>query len=188
MRGHEEASGVKYVPKDLMETWSRKDPIKNYEQYLVREKVITEMEIATIRNTLKQNIEADLKIAMEPEQWEPSINEELADIFAPAVTNTILEFENLNHPILSKKRFIEAISDALRQSMVLYPELIIMGQDIAEYGGAFKVTEGFVQQFGKQRIRNTPICESAIVGAALGLSLEGIKSDRKSTRLNSSHT
>ena len=176
MRGHEEASGVKYVPKDLMETWSRKDPIKNYEQYLVREKVITEMEIATIRNTLKQNIEADLKIAMEPEQWEPSINEELADIFAPAVTNTILEFENLNHPILSKKRFIEAISDALRQSMVLYPELIIMGQDIAEYGGAFKVTEGFVQQFGKQRIRNTPICESAIVGAALGLSLEGIKS------------
>ena len=176
MRGHEEASGVKYVPKELMETWSRKDPIKNYEQYLVREKVITEMEIATIRNTLKQNIEADLKIAMEPEQWEPSINEELADIFAPAVTNTILEFENLNHPILSKKRFIEAISDALRQSMVLYPELIIMGQDIAEYGGAFKVTEGFVQQFGKQRIRNTPICESAIVGAALGLSLEGIKS------------
>ena len=93
-----------------------------------------------------------------------------------SVTNTILEFENLNHPILSKKRFIEAISDALRQSMVLYPELIIMGQDIAEYGGAFKVTEGFVQQFGKQRIRNTPICESAIVGAALGLSLEGIKS------------
>ena len=176
MRGHEEASGVKYVPKELMETWSRKDPIKNYEQYLVREKVITEMEIATIRNTLKQNIEADLKIAMQPEQWEPSINEELADIFAPAVTNTILEFENLNHPILSKKRFIEAISDALRQSMVLYPELIIMGQDIAEYGGAFKVTEGFVQQFGKQRIRNTPICESAIVGAALGLSLEGIKS------------
>ena len=159
-----------------METWSRKDPIKNYEQYLVREKVITEMEIATIRNTLKQNIEADLKIAMEPEQWEPSITEELADIFAPAVTNTIVEFENLNHPILSKKRFIEAISDALRQSMVLYPELIIMGQDIAEYGGAFKVTEGFVQQFGKQRIRNTPICESAIVGAALGLSLEGIKS------------
>ena len=176
MRGHEEASGVKYVPKELMETWSRKDPIKNYEQYLVREKVITEMEIATIRNTLKQNIEADLKIAMQPEQWEPSINEELADIFAPAVTNTILEFENLNHPILSKKRFIEAISDALRQSMVLYPELIIMGQDIAEYGGAFKVTEGFVQQFGKQRIRNTPICESAIVGTALGLSLEGIKS------------
>ena len=176
MRGHEEASGVKYVPKELMETWSRKDPIKNYEQYLVREQVITEMEIATIRNTLKQNIEADLKIAMEPEQWEPSITEELADIFAPAVTNTILEFENLNHPILSKKRFIEAISDALRQSMVLYPELIIMGQDIAEYGGAFKVTEGFVQQFGKQRIRNTPICESAIVGAALGLSLEGIKS------------
>ena len=176
MRGHEEASGVKYVPKELMETWSRKDPIKNYEQYLVKEKVITEMEVATMRNDLKQSIEADLKIAMEPESWEPSIQEEIADLFAPTLPNTILDFTELNNPILTKKRFIEAISEALRQSMVLYPELIIMGQDIAEYGGAFKVTEGFVQQFGKQRVRNTPICESAIVGAALGLSLEGIKS------------
>ena len=176
MRGHEEASGVKYVPKELMETWSRKDPIKNYEQYLVKEKIITEMEVATIRNDIKQNIEADLKIAMEPETWDPSIQEELADLFAPVLPNTILDFTALNNPILTKKRFIEAISEALRQSMVLYPELIIMGQDIAEYGGAFKVTEGFVQQFGKQRVRNTPICESAIVGAALGLSLEGIKS------------
>ena len=176
MRGHEEASGVKYVPKELMETWSRKDPIKNYEQYLVKEKVITEMEVATMRNDLKQSIEADLKIAMEPEDWQPSVQEEVADLFAPALPNTILDFTELNNPILTKKRFIEAISEALRQSMVLYPELIIMGQDIAEYGGAFKVTEGFVQQFGKQRVRNTPICESAIVGAALGLSLEGIKS------------
>ena len=176
MRGHEEASGVKYVPKELMETWSRKDPIKNYEQYLVKEKVITEMEVATIRNDLKQSIEAELKIAMEPESWEPSVHEEVADIFAPPMPNTILDFCELNNPILKKKRFIEAISEALRQSMVLYPELIMMGQDIAEYGGAFKVTEGFVQQFGKQRVRNTPICESAIVGAALGLSLEGIKS------------
>jgi 2-oxoisovalerate dehydrogenase E1 component len=176
MRGHEEASGVKYVPKELMETWSRKDPIKNYEQYLVKEKVITEMEVAAIRNDLKQSIEADLKIAMEPESWEPSIQEEMADLFATAMPNALVDFTELNNPILTKKRFIEAISDALRQSMVLYPELIIMGQDIAEYGGAFKVTEGFVQQFGKQRVRNTPICESAIVGAALGLSLEGIKS------------
>ena len=176
MRGHEEASGVKYVPKELMETWSRKDPIKNYEQYLVKEKVITEMEVAAIRNDLKQSIEADLKIAMEPESWEPSIQEEMVDLFATAMPNALVDFTELNNPILTKKRFIEAISDALRQSMVLYPELIIMGQDIAEYGGAFKVTEGFVQQFGKQRVRNTPICESAIVGAALGLSLEGIKS------------
>ena len=134
------------------------------------------MEVATMRNDLKQSIEADLKIAMEPESWEPSIQEEIADLFAPTLPNTILNFTELNNPILTKKRFIEAISEALRQSMVLYPELIIMGQDIAEYGGAFKVTEGFVQQFGKQRVRNTPICESAIVGAALGLSLEGIKS------------
>ena len=176
MRGHEEASGVKYVPKELMEKWSRKDPIKNFEQYLVSQQVFTEMEVADIRNELKQSIEQDLKLAMEPSIFTPDVAEEMADVFAPMVLNTIPYFDQLNNPILAKKRFIESISEALRQSMVLYPELILMGQDIAEYGGAFKITEGFVQQFGKQRIRNTPICESAIVGAALGLSLEGIKS------------
>jgi 2-oxoisovalerate dehydrogenase E1 component len=176
MRGHEEASGVKYVPKELMEKWARKDPLKNYEQYLVSEKVFTEMQVADIRHEIKQGIEQDLQLAIAPNYFTPSIREEIADVFAPMVPNTIPYLEQLNNPILTKKRFIEAISDALKQSMVLYPELIIMGQDIAEYGGAFKVTEGFVQQFGKQRVRNTPICESAIVGAALGLSLEGIKS------------
>ena len=176
MRGHEEASGIKYVPKELMEQWSRKDPIKNYEQFLVKQQVFTEMEVADIRNELKQTIEQDLQLAMQETTFTPDTQQEIADVFAPLVPTTIPYFDQLNHPILNNKRFIEAISEALKQSMVLYPELILMGQDIAEYGGAFKVTEGFVQQFGKQRIRNTPLCESAIVGAALGLSLEGFKS------------
>jgi 2-oxoisovalerate dehydrogenase E1 component len=176
MRGHEEASGTKYVPKELMEKWARKDPIKNYEQFLVKQQVFTEMDVADIRNEFKQTIEQDLQLAMQEIIFTPNIEEEIVDVFAPMLSNTIPYFDQLNHPILNNKRFIEAISEALKQSMVLYPELILMGQDIAEYGGAFKVTEGFVQQFGKQRIRNTPICESAIVGAALGLSLEGFKS------------
>jgi 2-oxoisovalerate dehydrogenase E1 component len=176
MRGHEEASGVKYIPKNIMEQWSRKDPIKNYEQYLVQEQVLTEMQVATIRNEIKYHIDEALHEAMQPQAFNFSINEELSDVFASDEGSTITPYEKLNHPILNSKRFIEAISEALKQAMVIYPELILMGQDIAEYGGAFKVTEGFVTQFGKQRVRNTPICESAIVGAALGLSLEGIKS------------
>ena len=176
MRGHEEASGTKYVPKELTEQWSLKDPIKNYEQFLVREKVLTEMEVASIRNECKDLIEQELKEAILPEETHFSIATEVADVFAPVSMQHLTSFDELNHPIVNSKRFIEAISDALKQSLVLHPELIIMGQDIAEYGGAFKVTEGFVAQFGKQRIRNTPICESAIVGAALGLSLEGVKS------------
>jgi 2-oxoisovalerate dehydrogenase E1 component len=176
MRGHEEASGVKYVPKHLMETWSLKDPIKNYEQYLIQEKVLTEMQVADIRNRFKDQMELDLKKAMEPEMLELSIEAELADLFAPANETTIQDLAQVAATPQTNKRFIEAISDALRQSMEKYPEMIIMGQDIAEYGGAFKITEGFVDQFGKQRIRNTPICESAIVGAALGLSMEGMKS------------
>ena len=176
MRGHEEASGVKYVPKEMMEQWSRKDPIKNYEQFLVQEKVLTEMQVATIRNEIKNHIDAALNEAMQPQSFDFSIDQELADVYASEEGVAITPYEKLNNPILNSKRFIEAISEALKQAMVLYPELILMGQDIAEYGGAFKVTEGFVTQFGKQRVRNTPICESAIVGAALGLSLEGIKS------------
>ena len=176
MRGHEEASGVKYVPKHLMETWSLKDPIKNYEQFLVQEKVLTEMQVAEIRNRFKDQMEADLRKAMEPETFEPLILDELADVFAPIPASTIPDYSLVESTQKTNKRFIEAISDALRQSMEKYPDMIIMGQDIAEYGGAFKITEGFVDQFGKQRIRNTPICESAIVGAALGLSMEGIKS------------
>lgn len=176
MRGHEEASGVKYVPKDLMEQWSRKDPIKNYEQFLVRENCMTAMQVASMRNEIKEEIETSLREAMLPQSFSFSIQGELEDVYAPYSENTITALEKLNNPILQSKRFIEAISDALRQSLFLYPELILMGQDIAEYGGAFKVTQGFVEQFGKQRIRNTPICESAIIGAALGLSLEGIKS------------
>ena len=176
MRGHEEASGVKYVPKHLMETWSLKDPIKNYEQFLVQENVLTEMQVADIRNRFKDQMEADLRKAMEPETFEPSIADELVDVFAPVPESTIPDFSLVETTQKTNKRFIEAISDALRQSMEKYPEMIIMGQDIAEYGGAFKITEGFVDQFGKQRIRNTPICESAIVGAALGLSMEGMKS------------
>ena len=176
MRGHEEASGVKYVPKHLMETWSLKDPIKNYEQFLVQENVLTEMQVAAIRNRFKEQMEADLRKAMEPEIFETSIAAELVDVFAPVPVTTIPDYSLVETTQKTNKRFIEAISDALRQSMEKFPEMIIMGQDIAEYGGAFKITEGFVDQFGKQRIRNTPICESAIVGAALGLSLEGMKS------------
>ena len=176
MRGHEEASGVKYVPKHLMETWSLKDPIKNYEQFLIQEKVLTEMQVAEIRNRFKEQMDTDLRKAMEPETFEPSIAAEIADLFAPIPVTTVPDRKVVETQKKTNKRFIEAISDALRQSMEKYPEMIIMGQDIAEYGGAFKITEGFVDQFGKQRIRNTPICESAIVGAALGLSMEGMKS------------
>ena len=176
MRGHEEASGIKYVPTELLEEWAQKDPIRNYEDYLLLKGIIQQSEIATIRSSIKEKIESDLAQVMEMTPLHPSIENELGDVFAPITENNIPNLESLIDPEVKTKRFIESISDALRAAMHRYPEMIIMGQDIAEYGGAFKLTEGFVNEFGKQRIRNTPICESAIVGAALGLSLEGIKS------------
>ena len=180
MRGHEEASGTKYVPKELFEEWGKKDPIKNYEQWLVNENVITEMDIADIRNEFRSLIESELNIAYAANEMEVDTHEELNDVYAQKVTS--YKFQVASKPETSDlqpvtaKRFIDALKDGLNQSMLQHENLILMGQDIAEYGGAFKITEGFVQKYGKDRVRNTPICESAIVGAALGLSLEGFKS------------
>ncbi len=173
MRGHEEASGIKYVPKELLEEWGRKDPIKKYEQFLLNEKVITEMQIADIRNEFKQNIEQELAIGYDSAAIVVNTELEVNDVYAPSKISDQLLLMDQNAP---SARLVDAIAQGLEQSMEQHPNLILMGQDIAEYGGAFKITEGFVEKFGKQRIRNTPLCESAIVGACLGLSLEGFKS------------
>jgi 2-oxoisovalerate dehydrogenase E1 component len=173
MRGHEEASGTKYVPKELFEEWGRKDPIKKYEQFLLNEKVITEMQIADIRNELKQTIEQELEIGYDSAAIVVNTDVEVNDVYAPTTINNQILLMDSSPPTA---RLVDAIAQGLEQSMEQHPNLILMGQDIAEYGGAFKITEGFVEKFGKHRVRNTPLCESAIVGACLGLSLEGFKS------------
>jgi 2-oxoisovalerate dehydrogenase E1 component len=171
MRGHEEASGTKYVPKKLMDEWAKKDPVENFEKYLVTERVLNEKSIAAIRKQLKQEIETGLEEAFKEMHPEASTETEMNDVYAP-FTQAIVEPQSETK---TEKRFIDAISDGLRQSMERHPNLVLMGQDIAEYGGVFKITDGFVEKFGKPRVRNTPICESAIVGASLGLSIKGMK-------------
>ncbi len=170
MRGHEEASGTKYYPDGIQDEWSKKDPVTNYELYLEEIGVLTEVQKEEVKNKIKAEIQAGLDIAFAEGPIVPSMETELADLFAPHTPQVINASGNK-----SEKRLIDAVSDGLRQSMERYPELVIMGQDVAEYGGVFKVTEGFVEQFGKDRVRNTPLCESAIVGASLGLSISGMK-------------
>jgi 2-oxoisovalerate dehydrogenase E1 component len=182
MRGHEEASGTKYVPQDLFRLWEQKDPIKNYERYLIEAGVFNEMKVAEIRNEFKDKIESELAAGFNTNPIVADSEEEMEDVYAVKKETINLKVVDNSEPFhLSpftshEKRMIDAISEGLKQSMEQHPNLILMGQDIAEYGGAFKITEGFVQEFGKERVRNTPLCESAIVGAALGLSLEGYKS------------
>lgn len=171
MRGHEEASGVKYVPKELFEEWGKKDPVTNFEQYLKEEGVLTDNDIAHIRETIQKEIEDGLAAGFAAPHIQPDTREEVADVYAPLTAPAIAP----SGPA-SEKKFIQAISDALKDGMDRHPNLVLMGQDIAEYGGAFKVTDGFVQEYGKERVRNTPLCESAIVGTALGLSIKGFKS------------
>jgi 2-oxoisovalerate dehydrogenase E1 component len=176
MRGHEEASGTKYVPKKLMEEWAKKDPVDNFEKYLLSEKVLNEKSIASIKKQLKQEIETGLEEAFKETHPEASTETEMNDVYAPYTQTVISPHPSGEGPgAMSEKRFIDAISDGLRQSMERFSNLVLMGQDIAEYGGVFKITDGFVEKFGKPRVRNTPICESAIVGAGLGLSIKGMK-------------
>ena len=170
MRGHEEASGTKYVPTALFTEWEQKDPIKNYERYLIGQGVLTAFDVADIRNEFKQKIEDELAIGLQPVPIVTSIAAEIKDVYAPRQDAlSLLTDADTGREI----RFIDAIREGLQQQLEKDPQLILMGQDIAEYGGAFKITEGMVQQFGRARVRNTPLCESAIVGTALGLSLEG---------------
>ena len=185
MRGHEEASGTKYVPPELFTEWALKDPVKSLEQFLHSIQVLTDDAITEIKETFKSAIESELNIGFDSPPIIPDEDEELEDVYAiPKVTSrvpsiTILDnsSSSLNSKTKTKdSRLIDAIKEGLYQSMQHHSNLVLMGQDIAEYGGAFKITEGFVNEFGKERVRNTPLCESAIVGAALGLSLEGYKS------------
>ena len=169
-RGHEEASGTKYVPDELMNYWETKDPVLNYEQYLLEENILSDEEIERLKSEIKTEIDQNIDIAFSEEAIVSSEAEELNDVYAPfdyTETKANTDVENI--------RLIDAISQGLKQSMQQYDNLVVMGQDIAEYGGVFKITEGFVDAFGKERVRNTPICESAIVSAAMGLSINGYK-------------
>ncbi|MDP4151618.1 MAG: thiamine pyrophosphate-dependent enzyme, partial [Bacteroidota bacterium] len=233
MRGHEEASGTKYVPASVLEDWAKKDPVTNFEGWLIEEQILSAADVAGMREDIKARIEADLKPGLAEEPVVPDTAGELRDVYAPlpvaastpaptpapksapapipappqaaapapapapaaapvpAAAPKLFRGRVPGNqqapaappapspapaPHANEKRFIEAIREGLERSMEQHPGLILMGQDIAEYGGAFKITEGLMEKFGKARVRNTPLCESAILGCALGLSLEGYKS------------
>jgi 2-oxoisovalerate dehydrogenase E1 component len=171
MRGHEEASGTKYVPNELFEQWATKDPLMTFEKHLLDSGILTLKQIDQYKSDILEGLDKDIQeVSQEPEIIADT-KEELSDVFAsyqpenapPNVTNT------------SKIRLVDAISQGLEQSLIRFPNTVFMGQDIAEYGGVFKVSEGFYQRFGKERIRNTPITESSIIGAGYGLSIKGKK-------------
>lgn len=173
MRGHEEASGTKYVPQELMDEWAKKDPIENYEKWLLKEGILTEAHIKALKDRYKKDVQKAVDVMFNEPEPVADTQEELNDVYAEAPKPVA---PSIAPPFRGGIRFIDAISDGLREAMKRHPELVLMGQDIADYGGVFKITNGFVEEFGKNRVRNTPLCESAIVGIGLGLSLKGIKS------------
>lgn len=170
-RGHEEASGTKYVPKDLMNFWKTKDPISNFEAFLVKQDILSTSKIQILKTEISNEIQNGLDLAFAEDAIVADLETELKDVYKS------FDYQEIKpNQSLKELRFVDAISEGLKQSMEQHNDLVIMGQDIAEYGGVFKITDGFVEQFGKARVRNTPICESAIVEVAMGLSIAGIKS------------
>jgi 2-oxoisovalerate dehydrogenase E1 component len=173
MRGHEEASGTKYVPQELMDEWAQKDPIENYEKWLLKEGILTEDFVKSLKERYKKAVQGAVDIMFNEPEPVADTEAELNDVYAlPAPIQQAVAKQNPGKEL----RFIDALSDGLREAMRRHPELVLMGQDIADYGGVFKITNGFMEEFGRNRVRNTPLCESAIVGIGLGLSLKGIKS------------
>ncbi|MBK9287180.1 MAG: dehydrogenase E1 component subunit alpha/beta [Flavobacteriales bacterium] len=172
MRGHEEASGTKYVPQELFTAWEKKDPVTNYEQWLLSTGVLSDAEMNAARKRIKGEIAEAVEVAFSEPPVVPDMAAELRDVYSNNTPIVIAPTTTATKEV----RFIEAVSDGLRESMRRHPNLVLMGQDIADYGGAFKVTDGMMAEFGKDRVRNTPLCESAILGAGLGLSIAGMKS------------
>jgi len=171
MRGHEEASGTKYVPQELFDEWGKKDPINNYEAFLMAEGILTETLKEQIHDELKHGMDDDLAEVFAEPEIVANIEEEIADVFAPYTQEIITPTSSAK----STKRLVDAISDGLKQSMERHPNTVLMGQDVAEYGGVFKISDQFYKQFGKERIRNTPITESSILGAGYGLAIKKYK-------------
>jgi len=170
MRGHEEASGTKYVPENLMKKWAKKDPIANYESFLLDENLVSMEEIEALKERISAEINENLQMAFDEPAISSNESKELSEVYQE------FKYESVKNNSETKNiRFVDAISEGLEQSMYRHNELILMGQDIADYGGVFKITEGFISKFGKSRVRNTPICESVIVSAAMGLSINGMK-------------
>jgi len=172
MRGHEEASGTKYVPKELFELWEKKDPVANFENWLIEEGVIS----PDYPHMLKEEMDTEVRAAFDRADAQPDVipntAKELKEVYAPYQQQVVNAANGEN----TSKRLVDAVRDGLLQSMERFDNLVVMGQDVAEYGGVFKVTDGFVEKFGKERVRNTPLCESGILSAALGMSIKGMKS------------
>ena len=183
MRGHEEASGTKYVPQELFEMWGKKDPVNNYEMFLMQEGILTESVRTEIKEKIKAEIDAGILEVENEADIIPDTAYELSDVYQAAnVPDPVANFHDLQHVIIkpatenkTSKRYVDAISDGLKQAMIKHPNLVLMGQDIADYGGVFKITQGFLEEFGRGRVRNTPLCESAILGAGYGLAIKGMK-------------
>ena len=171
MKGHEEASGQEYIENTLIDQWAKKDPINNYEKFLLKEKIISNDSIKKITQKIGKEIDTNWRDANSLPGVKFNQQKELLDVFKEYKATTIVNSSNTSENI----RFVDSIKNGIYEAMEEHDNLVIMGQDIAEYGGVFKITEGLMDKYGKNRVFNTPLCESSILSASYGMSIGGFK-------------
>lgn len=173
VRGHEEASGTAYIPQDLIDKWKKKDPLERLRKTLIKSKIQTKAQLEKLESESHTFVKEKWYNALKNNEVRKFTNDEEKDVFDAEISiSSDLSSEHNEQEI----RFVDAISKALLHALRKDDRLVIMGQDIAEYGGVFKITDGFIDEFGAGRIRNTPLCESSIIEASYGLGISGIPS------------
>jgi 2-oxoisovalerate dehydrogenase E1 component len=181
MRGHEEASGNDYVPAEQIAAWVARDPIVRFEARLDQQGTLGRDERDALRAELRAEVDRLVADALAAPAPASTAEAELTGVYAgpaPLRRSAPAPAPPPDGPGAGdggEMRYVDAISDALWVALQADDRVLILGQDIAEYGGVFKVTEGLAAEFGRDRVRNTPIIESGALGAALGLALDGFR-------------
>jgi|TARA_B110000037_G_scaffold220012_1_gene286590 2-oxoisovalerate dehydrogenase E1 component len=165
--GHAGYDTLDYIDSELSQKWLDEDCLKNLRERLVEKGYADRIaeEEATLKSFVTETVNRALKLPMcEPVGL-------MEDVYAQSTTKVDWKAEDDKEA--ETVTFAQAINRALAKILEDSPESIIMGQDIADYGGPFKVTKGLFPKHGRSRVINTPICESAMVGYATGQAVNG---------------
>jgi len=176
--GHSRSDPRVYRTKEEEKTWKTKDPVLDFERRLVEWGVLKEAEVKRLEEAVAKEIDQAEEFALNSPY--PSIESLYDDLYTdiyrdPASSIRDLATARKNGLKMRKIRYVQALNEALREEMLRDERVFLMGEDIAIYGGAYQVTRGLYDEFGPERVRDTPISEAAIAGAAAGAAMTGIR-------------
>ena len=180
MHGHAAHDDMKYVPKEQVEEWRKKDPIERQEARLRALGVDLDPMRAEVRDDDRRRHAGGARDAdARPGRPPPTASSTTATTSCCSATATRRGAASRRAPDMATMTYLQAISDGMREEMRADDRVFVMGEDIGVFGGAFKVTDGFIEEFGADRVMDTPLAESGIIGTAIGAAVVGHAPDRR---------